>query len=315
MKFLATFISVLGIVHAQARIGAPVMGYAYDPAIQNFRPLSGFPGAALIDSPADPSVAASQVAVAPQQDFIIYTAAADGSVQVETPAKLETRSLAGAQNNPARIVFSPAGTAVGLFQQDSPRIQIFTNMPQEPVLAREVSLAGVSGDVTAAAISDDGELALLLAGGMAWLSVGGSDPAPLGLPAGAAVVAFRAGSHEAAFVTGDGQVALAPDPAAGPDARTLGAADDATADPVAVRYSADGGTVYVVTRGGTVASFDGTGRTGTISCGCSPSGLFPLRTPTLFRLNEISDSPLMLIDTAGAQLRTWFVPALQRSAQ
>ena len=77
-----------------------------------------------------------------------------------------------------------------------------------------------------------------------------------------------------------------------------------------------GDSVYVASRAGNIAALViDTGAAGFVSCGCSPSGLSPMGNGTLLRLNEISDGPLMLVDTSGTQLRTWFVPALARSAQ
>lgn len=296
------------------------MGYAFDPSIQGMRSISGFPGASLLGSPVELGTAAASAAISPRQDFAVFAAADDGAVRVVFLPDLEMRPLAAAASSPSRIVFSADGWAVGLFQQERPRVQIFTHMPQEPVLAREISLAGVSGDVVSAAISDDGELALFLTGrtgnAAAWISLGGSDPVPLGLPAATAAMALRSGSRQAVIVTQDGQVGLLNDVAAGTEMRVLWSGDERTADPVAVRFSADGASVYVATRGGTIAALGiETEEASFVSCGCNPSGLFPLRSGTLFRLNDISDGPLLLLDVAGAHLRTWFVPALERSAR
>ena len=324
MKSPALFVSVLAIVvapfapaiHAQGRITAPVMGYAFDSSAQGIRSISGFPGASLIDGPVDLGAAPASAAVSPRQDYAIFTAD-DGAVRLVSLPDLETRNLVAATDNPTRIVFSPSGSAAGLFQEEPRRIQIFTQMPQEPSLAREISLAGISGDVTAAAVSDDGGLVLLLASGdpRAWLSSGG-DPVPFAQAAGTAAIAFRGGSGQAVTVTREGQVTLLTDPASGADGRALWPADERTADPAAVRFSADGASVYVASRGGSIAALpiDG-GEADFVSCGCHPSGLFPLLAGTLFRLNQISSGPLMLVDVSGAPLRTWFVPAFERSPE
>ncbi len=296
------------------------MGYVFDPSIQRVRSISGFPGASVIDGPADLGITPALAAVSPRQDFVLLSAGDDGSVRLITLPSLEAHDVDGAATAPTRILFSPDGSAAALFQPAPARMQIFTHLPQAPALSREITLAGISGDIVSAAISDDGEVAVLLSGNVgktvAWLSAGGSDPVPFGLPSGTAAVAFRSASHQAATVTQDGQITLLADPASGSDARILWSADIRTTDPASTRFSPDGSAIYVATRGGSLAAIRiDTGEAAFASCSCEPSGLFPLLGGTLFRLNEISDGPLMLVDTAGTQLRTWFVPALERSAQ
>ncbi len=296
MKSLASFVFVAAALAAQPRIGAPVMGYVFDASTRSLRPIAGFPGASLIGSPTDLRVSPAWAAVSPRQDFAIL-GADDGSVQRVSLATGAASDLPGAGSGP--VFFSPSGDALALYRQDAGKLQIYAGTS----LAREIV---VPGEVTAAAVSDDGEQTLLISDGAAWLSTGGGDPVPLGVPASAA--AFRSGSHQAAIVTQDGQVSFFPD---GQAARPA-----PLSDPVAVRFSADGGTVFIAGRDGTIVAFAvNSGNASAVSCGCTPSGLFPLRSPALFRLNEAADDPVMLLDASGAQLRTWFVPALERSAQ
>ena len=301
---------------SQSLIGVPVLGYVFDPAAQGIRPVSGTPGAALIGSPLDFGVALSWSVISPRQDFAMATGA-DGAVRILAlpPGNFASQILTAAAGVPQKIVFSPSGETAGLYQPGQATIQIFTHLPQDAGLAHEINLAGLTGSLRSAAISDDGNLALILAGdeddATLWLSYGGGDPVPLPAPPGPSAASFASGSDNAVLATQDGQMYLLENLATGPTRRPITLRDDRLAKPVAVRFTPDGKRVYVATQQGTVAGFGiRSGGATYLSCGCQPSGLFPLHSSTLIRLNEIADGPLMLLDTAQAEPRMWFVPAI-----
>ena len=301
-----------------SQIGVPLLGYVVDSAAASIRPVTGIPGASTIGSPLDFGTASSGVAVSPRQDFAIGTGA-DGAVRILSlqPGNYTSRILATA-GTPQQIVFSPAGGTAGLYLQDRAKLQIFTDLPQEATLIHEIDVSG-TGSWRSAAISDDGKLAVILAGDQdsatLWLSYGGGDPVQLQAPAGTAAAGFRRGSDEATAATWDGQVYLLENLATGPTVRVVTPRDSRISQPVAIQFSPDGERIYVATGQGTVAEFGiRSGGATFVSCGCKPSGLFPLRSAALIRLNEFSGGPLMLLDTSNAAPRTWFVPAVAAPA-
>jgi hypothetical protein len=309
---------------SQARIGAPVLGYIWDPAAKGIRPILGTPGASTMGDPLDLGGTAEQAAISPRQDFAIVATgdamAGDdpGMRIVALQPGVDSQILAGAASDARRIIFSPNGQAAGLYRQGAGRLQIFAHLPQAPVLAHEIDMAGLAGDLVAAAISDDGDLALMAIGdgnsSTTWLSFDGSGPVQIEGPAAIAAISFQSGGRNAVAATRDGAVYLLQDLPAR-NFQALAAADARTADPVAVQFSADGERVYVAGRQGVIAGFGVRSQEATfLSCGCQPSGLFPLQPRMLMRLNEISDGPLMLLDTSQAGPRTWFVPAVIATA-
>jgi hypothetical protein len=317
--FVATFAILasgcLAAADPPTQIGVPVMGYAFDNAVKGIRPLSGFPGAAILGSPVDLGMTAAWSGISPRQDYAVVVGADDGTVRLlSLDAGFTSRSLTPAFQSPALVAFSPNGSAVAIYRRDRPALQIFTHLPKDPALSYEIDLAGLDGDLFSAAISDDGELAILLAGGPdssgAWLSRSGSSPAPVDMPSPIAALAFQAGTDRAALAARDGSLYLLENLSTARDVRVLAPADDRMTDVVAVRFIPDPARAIVATSRGTVAAFDLAGaRTVSVSCGCRPSSLSSLNARML-RLNEISDSPLMLLDTTDPQLHIWFVPAL-----
>jgi hypothetical protein len=334
MKPFLVQLTIAGVIltahslSADSQLDVPVLGYVFDPAARGIRPVLGSPGASLLSDPVDAGVAVAWSVVSPRQDFAILTSTSDAAVRILSlpPGDLSSRILTGAAGIPQKIVFGPGGETAGLYHRDEAKFQMFTHLPQDPALAHEIDLTGLSGSLLSAAVSDDGELALLLTGDSEntalWLSYGGATPVPLEAPAGTSAMGFQSAGRDAVLATRDGQVYLLQNLAAGPSLRVLAPADNRTAHPVAVGSSPDGGRAYVATRQGTIAVF-GVGAEGAtfLSCGCKPSGLFPLHSRMMIRLNEISDGQLMLLDTSNLKPRIWFVPAVvtapssDRSAQ
>jgi hypothetical protein len=329
LQFVSTFaILAAGCAPAAdpaAQLGTPVMGYVPDASVKSIRPVSGFPGAAILGNPVDLNTAAEWSGVSPRQDFAILKDARDGKIRIVSLPDFTSRILTSAFDRPTSISFSPSGSAIALYRRDRPALRMFTHLPQNPAPGYQVYLAGLNTGLLSAAVSDDGELALLLAGSTEsatlWLSRSGGPPVRLGGLPSIAAMSFQAGTDRAVLAAGDGSVYLLENLSSGQDLRLLSSADDRMTDPVAAGFSSGGTRAIVATRRGTIAAFEvSDGAAVFSSCGCRPSSLSPLNSRML-RLNEISEGPLMLLDTTDPQLRVWFVPAVppavepERSAQ
>ena len=74
--------------------------------------------------------------------------------------------------------------------------------------------------------------------------------------------------------------------------------------------STDGSRVFAATRAGEVVIRDlrSSMRT-SVTCGCTPVALAPLRGNAVFRLNGMGDGPLWVIDGDSAEPRVLFVAA------
>jgi hypothetical protein len=212
-------------------------------------------------------------------------------------------------SSPDRTVFSPSGSAAVLYRQDSSRIQILTGLPDTPVI-RDLSTAGLNSPA-ALAITDDGNLALVAGqdSDPSWTVDPDGNFNPLALPESTMAVAFRRGSHDLLSVTRAGDLYLARDVDTAPAFLQIYAGGAMASEPVAVQFSFDGAISYAIGANGTAIAVElATGSSQTISCGCKPAALEPLRPGTMFRLTAVSSLPLMLFDASAGGLHVWFVP-------
>src|SRR5205807_2222927 len=132
-----------------------------------------------------------------------------------------------------------------------------------------------------------------------WLLAPGMSPLQVAAPGRFIVAAFQPGAHDAFALDPEGTVYRILNSAIPGEVQQLYAGSAETADPVAVRISSDGKSVYTANRLGMAAVIDvSTASAVAINCGCSPTGIEPLTSSNLFRITEISDRPVMLFDVS-----------------
>ena len=298
---------------AQPGIAIPSLGFVFDSSVGGIRPIRGIAGAATLGSPLNSGSALESAAISPLQDFALAVSSDDGGVRIIRfqDAGPSVLPLSTGMSSPDRMVFSPSGSAAILYRQDSGRIQILTGLPDTPVI-RDLSVAGLNPPA-ALAITDDGNLALVAGqdSDPSWMVGADGNLVPLALPGSTMAVAFRRGSHDLLSATraerslsGSGCRHRSGVPP--PDLSSCGAI---ASEPVAVQFSFDGANSYAIGANGTVLAVElATGSSQTVSCGCRPAALEPLRPGTMFRLTAISSLPLMLFDASAGDLHVWFVP-------
>ncbi|MEO8592850.1 MAG: hypothetical protein ABI759_05985 [Candidatus Solibacter sp.] len=305
--YLAAFFVVTA--HAQGgAIGIPGLGFAHDASSHLIRSINGIPGAATIGEAADGS-RFSFAEISPGQDLALALSTADRRLYAVRLPAVDEYAIAGATPALSRIVFSPAGRSAVLVGE---RLQILTGLPASPTVVDLAEPASVL-ETGMIAITDDAQQLLLSStdGGTTtlWLVVPGSAPQPLPLSSPMAAAAFRPGGHDAIAVTRSGDIFLIQNPRQSVHIRLIFAGDSRTSDPVAIRLSADGKTAYTVSSRGIVTSVDLlAGSAASAQCDCQPTGLYPMRSDSLFRITEISDSPMKLFDASAPLPRVWFVP-------
>lgn len=302
---LTALAACLTLHAADAGLSGPVLGLAGSRS-GAVHPILGIPGAALVGDALGLGFAASSAAVSPAQNYVLAIDADTGIARVASIGRngVTAADLAGAVRRPSRILLSPLGSAAALVTAD--RVQIFSGLPGSPALLREVAASGFSF----AALSDDGDL--LVTGNAAGVSLFAGDAAAvqLNFPGAIAAAAFRTGSHDAVFAGSSlylmsslGANSAIPEGLALPDSDAAPAAAALTAGRALVAYP-DGKLAAVDAASGAVEQ---------ATCNCTPSSLEWMGNGTLYRLNDLSRGPLMLVD-AGSRLAVWFVPA-QRSAE
>jgi hypothetical protein len=219
-----------------------------------------------------------------------------------TPVEATPTGLLAAE----RIVFSPSGSAAALYTDGS--VQVVRGLPGAGTLAFEVrlQLRQKSRAATASeslAISDDGAYLLYATGNEVELIGLAGDSRKLMDAKPGALAAFAPASHDAAVIH-SGSLTLFRDVIGTATRRDL----PGTIAPSAMSFSSDGRTVFIASqRSRTVDAIRlETGESTSMLCDCAPTSLTPMGS--LFRLNEMSGSPLWLLD-AGTTPRLLFVPA------
>jgi hypothetical protein len=117
-------------------------------------------------------------------------------------------------------------------------------------------------------------------------------------------IEFLPGSSDALVAESDGVYLISE--AFGP--QLIAGTNDGISGVTAAVASADGSRVIIAMESGQIAIRDRAATAQSIvSCACRPTGLARLRGPGVFRLNEIGDGSLWLLDAGSGEPRVLFV--------
>jgi hypothetical protein len=287
-------------------MSVPSVGVVFDSELHALRRVSGIPGAALLSGAIDAGFSIANAGVA--RESILVSSASDGSVRL---VRVEQNGIAapiinGAMKAPESIIPSSSGRAAVL--SSGGLVQIISGLPDIPATSRQFA-TGDAGDLTAAAVSDDGRIVLFIAAGNrgtgVWRLNADTGTFDNVLQDAAATVAFRPDSTDAVAVSAAGEIYQLP---ISGDIRKLALVAE-SGNAAGIQVSADGARAYVAFSDGVLATIDvGSGMVDRISCRCTPTGLQAMSLSKVFRINDPSSGTLMLLDTSGSEPRTWFVP-------
>jgi len=318
IRWFATASILLPVLFAATTIQGPELGFVFDSAKGALRPILGIPGAAVLGQPLTMGVEVRKVAISPLGDYALAVAGEHNQAMVFSTghSPLAGVPVQGADRGADQIAVSAAGKAAVLYYKAASRIEIVTGLPASPKVSSELYLS--AGDtLTAIAIGDDGHTVLAGAGNKVFeVAAGGEVPVLSDLGHVAAITIPASGT---AFVadSGNNQIYRVQGLGAGIDAAVIAGPKEGISTPTAVAVSQDGSRAYVANaKPGSVSIINlKTEGTSTIACGCTPSGLNRLAGSETFRLTEMSNRPLWLLDTSGTAPRVLFVPAEFESAQ
>jgi hypothetical protein len=303
--FVSACLAACALSAQTGKLQGPSSGFVFDGASQVLRRIQGIPGAAVIGPGLDFGFPVAGASVSPRLDAAIVFSA-DGvphlfRVSGDAPVETAVAGLSAAE----QVVFSPSGTAAALYANDS--VQVVKGLPDAPTLGGAVTVHVRSKQqrplAESLAISDDGAYLLYAGGGPVELIGVAGDSRQLTDGGPGALAAFAAGGHDAAVLHA-GTLTVFRDvtgAATRSDVPGLSA-------PSAVAFAPDANTVFVASeRARNVSAVDmGSGSITPLACDCAPTTLS--RMGMLYRLNELSQSPLWLLD-ASAGPRLVFVPA------
>jgi len=296
-----------------AQVQGPVMGYLPDGG--TLRAMSGIPAAGSIGVAITPGGAFSRVEVSPNQTQALAVAADTGAVMLYTIGSGASVAVQGVASAPDRIIFSPSGTAAGLWFSSSRHFQLLSNLSASPAI-NDIDFSFTGSDPTALGVSDDG-LWMVGAWPFSLYTIGPSGYATV-LPVSGAVeaVCFFHGRNDVAAITAN-QVTVITDITGAMTPNVIWSkphdpppTDPATAAPaeVAVGLATSFDNRYLSVAGnlGSLSTFDLTvGTSIGVNCACAPANLYGLGG-SLFRLTSLTDGVVKVFDAASNEV--WFVP-------
>ena len=311
---MAMAVLLAGVAAAQSgtALSGPTMGLVFDSSQSALRPIRGIPGAASLGDAVNLGFPLASATVSPRQDFALALRTDDSSV-VLVRAGGASAAVAGARPSPALVVFSPAGTAAALYDSGAGRVQILTGLPDAAAVQSDVSISALAGPVAALAVDDAGSSLFLAAGAAEAVSLYrvALDGTSQFLASFRSVAALR--------LSANGREALLADSAAGAvyvirelrgagHLETIASARDGLGSPIAVESDA-AGRIFVADQAGKVIILDRSrGSVASLTCGCTPTGLFRLSGTATFRLTEPSNGPMWVLDASGADARIVAIP-------
>ena len=309
--FALASIAALLEAQPQGTINGPVAGYVFDKAARALRPVLGLPGASLLGSPIRWRYFVDQAFIAPKLDSAVGVTS-EGAFHLfrmreGIPTEMAVGGLTPA-GSPYIVAFSPSGNSLALY--GGSRVQLISGLPDAPVLGGSVDLSA-AGVPSGLAVSDDARSLLVSVNDSVRLFESYADMGKLIDTAPGALVAFAAGSHDAAVADSGAGVLMFHDLAGAGASQVIAPPDENGAAFSALAFSADGKALFLASAAAqAVTQLDlSAGSRSRMGCNCSPTVL--ARMGNVFRLTELAGDPLWLLDSPESTPRIVFVPAFE----
>jgi len=224
-------------------------------------------------------------------------------IHLTDPVSAAVLPIAG---KPEAVYFSPLGTAAAILTAEGSLVFVTGIGDGSP----RVDQFQIGSRVSALAVTDDGAFVLTALADAPELMLVGRDGSQVSIPAPGSVsaLAFRPSGYDALAAGRDNLVWMVQPTIPNSNFVQLADKDDGIAGPVALGFGADGKRAVITNSGNsTVAIVDlQTGSKWSVPCSCRPTRLERLTVPGFFRINELSEQPLFLVDTVSQ--RVLFVP-------
>jgi hypothetical protein len=281
------------------QVTAPRLGHFFEPVRKELRSIGGIPGSGFVGEAIPSAAGAALVEISPAQDFALAVLRSGELARIvfdsDAPAAVP---VAGAMDAISLIAISPSGSAALVYSASKRRAQVFA-----PVLTREWDWSALPGDITAAAVNDAGDSALVAAQTDAALLYAVSDgvaPAAIYSARSISSVAFLRNSREALVAApADKQVIWVRDNHGVPNATVLADERGGWLAPRIVAASADGAQAFAVDGASDIVAIPLSGAPVTrISCDCSVSQLSRLRGIDAFLVNATGSIDTVVMQAA-----------------
>ncbi len=299
-------------------VSGPTLGFVSDAGGSIIRPILGVPGASVLGVPVKLGTEFHSAMVSPTQNYVIAQPTEGAGAIVIDLSSGEVRHLlhgGAGEAGTDLIAISPGGSSAALYDYGSNTVDVIGSLPKAPRLIGVFDASGIPGSAASLAISDDGTVAIMRFVDGETMDIWTLDPAgvprqiPIDHPA---AVAFLPNRHDAVVADDATESAyLVLDVNQTATRIHLLSAVEGIHGFSSVATDADGDRVFLADRAsGMIATVDVRTRIQTwTDCRCEPTGFSRLQGPSLYRLNELSEDPLVLLDATGEVPRIRIVPA------
>lgn len=292
MKWMVGLTASLSLF-AQDSIQGPLVGWTYEQSTATLRAIQGIPGSSLLGARAGAEL--SRAVAAPGGAFAVATVGESREARLLDLRKGDARKLdvpAGADG----IFVSPRGASAVLLYREQGKALVLTGLPGEPAV-------GASFETSAAsfAVSDDGNSVMALEQNGVRMLDRDANQWMLNMEAPVVSAVFVEGSHDA-VLAGPAGVFLAREASGNASVEKLWEGD-------AVAAVLEGDAALIATREeGLLALNRKDGSVQRVECACAAVTLTRL-AQSVYRVNELAEGPLWLVDLNGSTPRAVFVPA------
>ncbi len=300
-------------------IAAPVAGLLTDPEMTEVRAIQGVPGSSTISGPIRLPAGIVRVHLAPAQGWSLVEqspARTLGLMPFNGTRPGRVISIDNAISAPDIITFSRAGRSAVIVSSAAETVQVLTGLDGAPRLGMQTGIAGL-GVVSAAAISDDGTLPVVLtSAGRVFLLSAAQAPQLIfqaGSPAG---LSFLPGQPAVAIADGGaGTISVVDGLNSAPFLRSVTPGPNLSGDRVLVQASGDAQSLLVAAVGGMSAyRIDFTARSMlTLAVPASLSQLERLPGGDIFLFSANPGEAAWLLLSDGANLSAAFAQPADRS--
>jgi hypothetical protein len=298
-----------------APVAAPLTGYAWDQAAHGLRPIVGVTGASFVSAPifsderyvvAFTSFASGYALLKDVKNNILLVALPSG-----TPAL-----VSGPMSAEQQIAISPLGRAALIYAADKSTALLLQGMPSA-LRTKRINLARTANS---AAVSDSGLIVTATdqADGSSLLNAQGENSTYFPVVSVGQLGGLAFLPHSSSALIADraqSAVLLATALDSSPKITRVASAAEGVASPLAIASSFDGHWAILANRQGSIVRIDLSmqSHSESIDCSCSPSTLLPIAGNGVFRLTELGNGPLRVVDGDSAKLRVVFVGDVQKS--
>jgi hypothetical protein len=301
-----------------APIAIPSLGWVFDSEIHALRPVSGILGAALVGAPIDIGFPIQMAAIASERAVALAISSEDEQLycvplgrNVAAARKLDTVNV-----SPDKLVLSTSGNSAILYFSKAGRIQIITGLPDTISVESSVAVDSIAGVITNLAINDAGDLILITAregeDTALWRLDDAGHVSVLPVRASEVAVAFQSHSRNAVAVTSAGEMYSIQSDGSISHYGLLG---ENSGVPVGLQLTGNGSVALIAYNDGSIVEANTiSGAVRKTTCGCTPTGLHRVNTSAVFRLNEASALPLLLVQQVASGPLLWFVPPVVRES-